>query len=99
MALYSYQVINEDGSPGEVFEVMQSSSDPPLTKHPETGAPVKKLISTPSIAGRHTDRAVKNMLSDNKRLGELGFTKYERSGKGVMERKAGTGGPKIISAD
>ena len=99
MPLYSYQVINEDGSPGAVFEVMHPMSDPPLTRHPETGAPVRRLISTPSVALRHTDRAAKNMINDNKRLGELGFTKYERTGKGIMERKAGTGGPKIISAD
>jgi hypothetical protein len=97
--LYSYQIINEDGSPGEVIELMRHINDPPLTRHPETGAPIRRLISTPSIAGRHTDRAVKNMLNDNKRLGELGFTKYERTGKGVMERKAGTKGPRIISAD
>jgi len=99
MPLYSYQIINEDGSPGAVIELMRHISDPPLTRHPETGVAIRRLISMPSVALKHTDRAAKNMINDNKRLGELGFTKYERTGKGIMERKAGTGGPKIISAD
>ena len=99
MPLYSYEIIHDDGSPGEIIEIMQRMSDAPLTKHPDTGARVKRLISAPSIAGKHTDRAVKNMLSDNKRLEQLGFTKYERVGKCVMERKAGTRGPKMIGAD
>jgi hypothetical protein len=29
----------------------------------------------------------------------MGFTKYERKGKGYMERVAGKQGPKSISAD
>ena len=99
MPLYNYEIINQDGSPGETIELTQRMSDPPLTEHPDTGAPIRRLISVPNIGGTHSDRAVKNMLSDNKRLEQLGFTKYERSGKGVMERKAGKGGPKVISAD
>ena len=35
----------------------------------------------------------------NKNLERLGFTKYERKGKGYMERVAGKAGPRSISAD
>ena len=99
MPLYSYQVIGKNGAPGEIIEIIQRMDEPPLTRHPETGESVRRLISSPSIAGKWTDRSIKNEISDNKRLEQLGFTKYERTGKGQMERKAGHFGPKTISAD
>jgi len=99
MPIYAYEVITKDGSPGEIFEVMQKIGDEPLTKHPETGEPVRRRISAPNVTTQYTDRATNNMLKDNKRLEQLGFTKYERVGKGVMERKAGKAGPKVIGAD
>ena len=35
----------ENGQPtGERFEVVQSMSDEPLTKHPESGKPVRRVI-------------------------------------------------------
>ena len=46
MATYLYETI--PSKPGEVpeqFEVRQSMNDRPLTKHPETGQPVRRLIS------------------------------------------------------
>ncbi len=99
MPIYRYEILREDGEPGEEFEIMQSLSEPALKKHPETGAKVKRLISAPNVAlGGHTDRAQNNLVKDNKRLEQLGFTKYERSGKGTYERKAGKGGPQVISA-
>lgn len=99
MPIYCYETITDDGSPGEAFEVLQPMSAPPLTQHPETGAPVRRLISAPYLAGEYNDRVVNNELKDNARLERLGFTKYERRGKGIMERTAGHGGPKIISGD
>ena len=99
MPLYGYQVIQEDGSEGETFEYMQPISAPPLTRHPETGEPVRRLISRANISGPNSDAAVKSTLKDNKKLEAMGFTKYERRGKGVMERTAGTQGPKIIGGD
>jgi len=92
MPIYSYEIKTS----GEVFEVMQASDDPPLTKHPETGEPVRRVISAPNIAIRYTDRATNAMLKDNKKLEQMGFTKYERSGKGKYERKAGNAGPKYL---
>src|SRR5262245_60008809 len=49
MPLYVYQVIEADGSDGEVFEVLQSMSEPALTHHPESGLPVKQLIAAPNV--------------------------------------------------
>ena len=46
MATYLYETI--PGKPGEepvTFEVQQSMRDAPLTKHPETGLPVRRVIT------------------------------------------------------
>lgn len=34
---------------GTTFEVMQKMSDDPLTKDPETGVPVERVLSAPAI--------------------------------------------------
>lgn len=93
MPTYVYRVITKDGSEGEVFEVFQKMSDPPLKTHPETGEPVRRVIVPPMIS----DASKRDMLS-NRNLDRLGFTKYERAGDGTYEKKAG-GGPNVISAD
>lgn len=97
MPVYTYQIINEDGSDGEVFEVLRRMSDPPLTRHPETGQPVKRIYQPVNIATKWTDRHTKQNLSDSN-LEKHGFTKYVRQGKGQYERTAGSGGPDHISA-
>ncbi|MFG0252819.1 MAG: FmdB family transcriptional regulator [Phycisphaerales bacterium JB038] len=97
MPVYVYQVIKEDGSEGEVFELFQEMSEEALTKHPETGEPVKRLITAPNLPSKYTDAATKSSLS-NKNLDRLGFTKYEKAGDGKYEKKAGKG-PNVISAD
>ena len=97
MPLYVYETIQDDGSPGERGEVFQKMSDEPLTTHPETGAPVKRVVTSANIAGNWSDAATKQKLS-NKNLDRLGFTKYERAGDGHYEKKAGQG-PDAISAD
>jgi hypothetical protein len=93
MPTYVYQVIHKDGSEGEVFEVFQKMSDAALTKHPETGEPVRRIPQPPMIS----DASKRDMLS-NKNLDRLGFTKYENAGGGQFEKKAGSG-PNVISAD
>ena len=97
MPTYVYQVIKADGSEGEIFEVVQKMTEEPLTKHPETGEPVRRIPQAPHIAGDWSDSATKQKLS-NKNLDRLGFTKYERAGDGRFEKKAGKG-PNVISAD
>ena len=90
MPTYVYEFINADGTPGTTFEVFQKMSDDPLTKHPETGQPVRRVITAPNLLSE-------NKLS-NRNLDRLGFTKYERAGDGKFEKKAGKG-PNVISPD
>ncbi|MGI9013431.1 MAG: FmdB family zinc ribbon protein [Phycisphaerales bacterium] len=94
MPTYVYQVICEDGSDGEVFEVVQKMSDPPLKVHPETGEPVRRVPQAPIIPGTGSDHHTKKILS-NKHLNDIGFTKYEKAGDGFYEKKAGSG-PDVI---
>ncbi|MDF1742470.1 MAG: FmdB family transcriptional regulator [Gimesia sp.] len=98
MPTYVYEVITPDGTPGERFEVIQKMSDPILTEHPETGEAVKKVITAAYFYGKRYDAQAKRTLNDDKRLGELGFTKYVKSSKGTYEKRAGDG-PDMISAD
>ena len=69
-------------------------SEPALETHPETGKPVRRLIQAPNIAGKWSESATKQMLSD-KNLDRIGFTKYERAGDGTYEKRAGSGPPTL----
>jgi hypothetical protein len=91
MPLYVYQVVEKDGAEGEIFEVLQDMSEPPLTQHPENGKPVQRLLGTPNTMRRFAP----GKISDSN-LDRLGFTKYERSGDGTYEKTAGAG-PRIIT--
>ena len=97
MPTYVYQVIADDGSDGEIFEVVQKMSDSPLTTHPESGLPVRRIPARPTILGRYSDHGTAKLLS-NENLDRIGFTKYEKAGGGYYEKKAGKG-PEVISAD
>ena len=97
MPVYVYEVITEDGDEGQLFEVQQSMSDPPLTEHPTTGQPVRRVIQPPNLPQKHTSMHEKKRMS-NENLDRLGFTKYEKAGDGFYEKKAGDG-PDLISAD
>lgn len=46
MATYIYETIpRQDGAVAHRFEVVQSMKDAPLTRHPDTGEPVRRVIS------------------------------------------------------
>lgn len=96
MPIYVYEVIRDDNQDGETFEILQGFNDPPLTKHPETGQPVRRCLSAPSITGTWSDSKSKTRLSD-KNLSAQGFTKYVKAGNGMYEKTAGKG-PNLISA-
>ena len=98
MPLYVYEVVTNDDSPGEQFEVFQSMAEPPLMKHPQTGLPVRRVLCAPAIGGKWSDSAMSRSVSDDKKLDRLGFTKYVKSGDGVYEKRAGKG-PDIINRD
>lgn len=99
MPTYVYEILDKKGEgTGRTFEWVQSMRDEALTKHPETGEPVRRVPQAPMIAGNWSPLKTKGKLS-NSNLERLGFTKYERKGKGYMERTAGKAGPRSISAD
>ena len=98
MPVYTYQIINKDGSDGDQFDLVRSMKEPPLTHHPDTGEPVKRIFQPIHIAGMFNQSHTKNRLSD-KNLVKNGFTKYVRNGKGEYERTVGKEGPERISAD
>lgn len=96
MPTYVYEVLDDHGTPtGERFEVVQSMSDEPLTRHPENGGPIRRAFVPFRIAGKmapmHTDRA----LSDDRKLEKLGFTKYVKASDGKYEKVVGQG-PNMI---
>ena len=42
---YLYETIPQnEGDPVEQFEIQQSMNEVPLTRHPETGVPVRRVI-------------------------------------------------------
>jgi hypothetical protein len=98
--MYEYVVIRKDGSEGERFEVMRSIQAPTLTKHPETGEPVRMVISQtgpPKVIG--STRQGKPDLSDRS-LENLGFTKYKKTGaSGSKYEKVAGDGPDMIKRD
>ena len=98
MPVYTYQIINEDGSEGECFDVVRKMSDPPLEKHPDTGEKVKRIFTSPHIAGISNAIHDKTRLSDSN-LEKKGFTTYRKNGKGHYERTTGSQGPKHLNVN
>lgn len=99
MPTYVYEVLDKNGEgTGRTFEHVAPMSDEALTKHPETGEPVRRVPQAFAVAGGWSDLKSKSKLS-NENLERLGFTKYEKKGDGYMERTAGKMGPKSISTD
>jgi hypothetical protein len=93
MPIYHYQVITDDDS-GEILEVLQEMSDPPLQTHPETGEPLQRLFTRPNTPRTWTGNQQKANLSD-KNLDRMGFTKYVKSDNGKYEKVIGKGPSKI----
>ena len=77
MPVYTYRVVNEDGSKGERFEVEHSMCEPTLEKHPVTGESIVKIMQAPNLGVKHTTGATEKKL-DNKNVEKAGFTKYEK---------------------
>ena len=42
--------VYKDLATGEIYEFKQSMKDDAYTVHPETGAPIKRMVSAPAIA-------------------------------------------------
>jgi predicted nucleic acid-binding Zn ribbon protein len=96
MPIYVYETLSADGSPGERFEISQSMKEDPLTHHPETGLPVRRVLLPPNLATKHTPGKTRDRL-DNKNVEKAGFTKYEKDkSTGKYHRVAGNKGPEVI---
>jgi hypothetical protein len=83
-----------DGSGGEQFEAIQRMADAPLTTHPETGEPVRRVLAEPNAPRTWTDMQGRGKISD-KNLAAKGFTKYVKTGDGRYEKTAGKGPKKL----
>jgi len=99
--LYVYEILDKtDGEPtGALFETFQSMSEAPLTRHPETGEPIRRAVTAPNIGGPWSDSAMTKSANDNQKLEKLGFTKYEKRGDGYYEKTAGKQGPRELHRD
>lgn len=51
MPTYVYETVTKDGSSGKRFEIAQSIKDAPLDRHPETGEPVRRVVTLPMVLG------------------------------------------------
>lgn len=80
MAVRRYSVIRPDGSEGELLEVDQPVGSPDLAAHPVTGERLRRLLDSPAITGRWTERAMGAAAKDSAKLKAGGFRKLERDG-------------------
>lgn len=89
MPVYVY----ENPRTGERFECVQSMRDEPLSTHPDTGDPVRRVILPPNLGIKHTAGREKKLTS-NEQVEKAGFTKYEKDKvTGKYNRVAGKKGP------
>lgn len=89
MPIYEYRKIG-DTSGQSRFEVLQGVDESPLEHHPETGEPVERVISAPSLPLKYGQSAQQDKLSP-KNLARHGFTRFEKEGKGRYVKTAGDG--------
>lgn len=92
MPVYVYEILET----GERFECVQSMRDEALTRHPETGDPVRRVILSPNLGLRHGAGREKKLMS-NDNVEKAGFTKYEKDKlTGKYNRVAGKKGPSTL---
>lgn len=90
MPIYEYEHLADSCSRGRIFEVNQPISAPSLTRCPNCGNAVRKLISLANISTPRT----------NSELRDLGFTKLVRRDKGVYENvTAREGESRVVQGD
>lgn len=93
MPIYEYVATSDDHCTEcqERFEVFQKMSDPALETCPSCGAPIARVLSSPSVHGANAS----GQSLTNKNLASKGFTKYVKAGGGYYEKVAGKG-PDVI---
>jgi putative FmdB family regulatory protein len=75
MPVYEYEHSAEACGRGRVFEVRQSMHDTPLSRCPQCGAPVRRILSAAFVSSQKS----------NSELRDLGFTKLVKRDDGVYE--------------
>ena len=92
MPVYVYETLEADPQDRTRFEIYQSIHEEALASHPETGAPVQRVIFAAAICKRTGDVMRDSNLKQN------GFAKYEKQGDGTYRRTAGSdkAGPETI---
>ena len=65
-------------------------------RDPDLAEACRRIPARPTILGDWSDHATAQKLSD-KNLDRLGFTKYQKAGDGLYEKKAGKGPNQIIN--
>ena len=63
MPTYVYEVVLPEGQGGEQFELIQPISEPPLTEHPQTGEPVRRVIQPVFVGGQWSDSSMRRRFS------------------------------------
>jgi len=91
MPTYVYETVTDDPDQREVFEVVQSMKDEPLTVHPESGLPVRRIIQAPHIGGKWSSPTKSSAGPSDSKLSDLGFTKYVKTSGGTYEKTVGQG--------
>jgi len=66
MPIYVYETIRNDGKAGKRFEIQQQISDPPLTNHPKTGEPVRRIIVSAHFLNNQFDKLNKKFIKQDK---------------------------------
>ncbi len=58
MPIYVYQIVTPQGD-GAIFEMLQPLHAPALTRKPDTGEPVRRVITAPNLPLRHGGSSLK----------------------------------------
>ena len=95
MPIYLYEIVTDDPQVYETFEVLQDLDEPALERHPDTGLPVRRIITAPAVVGSTSSQRERNVLSASN-IAAKGFSRYERVGDGTYARTAGNQGPKTF---
>ncbi len=69
MPTYVYQVVHEDGTEGEIFEIVQHMSDPAITEHPETHDILIPALKTAACEQNHSGKGA-CALGNGERAGQ-----------------------------
>jgi|NGEPerStandDraft_6_1074524.scaffolds.fasta_scaffold02185_3 hypothetical protein len=57
MAIYEYEVLDTEGAVVGIYETEQKMSEASLTQHPETGQPLRRILSATFAHSSHAESA------------------------------------------